>query len=350
MDNVEYLIRSFQSSGLYTHVYVACGFLNRSDVLYQRELTADGRNIFDLSSVSKALVTTPLALARLLQHGRSAADTTLIELFGARACAEFGEYVSNLTLEQILRHETGLPAWRNFYVECDGHRQSLSESLHRALGSRFDDPSPAKNHADLYSDIGFMILGRLIEKSLERKLSDEWADFAHSIGFHGHSDLGSSVMIDARRAVPTAFCPVRGRELVAEVHDENAWAMGGFTGHTGLFGSGPAVGEFLQKLWRSDVGNKIIMENFDRSDSPGDSLLGWRKGRDVSSKTFASGRGCGHLGFTGTAFWVDPKSLTFSVVLTNRVISGRVPTVAIRDMRSKVFAGLWDILQANMDS
>jgi len=349
LDNVESLIRSFQSSGLYTHVYVACGFLNHSDILYQRELTADNRNIFDLSSVTKALVTTPLTLAHAIRSSRSANETTLHDLYGAKTCSEFGEYVANLTLWQMLRHETGLPAWRNFYVECDGHRQSLTESLQRALGDGFNSPPQNKNHAELYSDIGFMILGRLIEKNTGRKLNEEWAYFAKSIGFSNFLSLGSSVMIDAPRAVQTAFCPVRGRELIGEVHDENASVMGGFTGHTGLFGSGSAVCEFVQKLWQSDVGNKIIRANFDQASSSGDSLLGWRKGRDLSSRTFASGRGCGHLGFTGTAFWVDPQSHAFAVILTNRVISGRMPGLAIKDMRSQVFARLWDILQANMN-
>jgi CubicO group peptidase (beta-lactamase class C family) len=331
-------------------VYVACGFLNRSEILYQRELAAGGRNIFDLSSVTKALVTTPLALSYSLRAGRSSSDTSVLDLFGAESCSEFGGYLANLTLEQLLRHETGLPAWRNFYVECNGQKQSLTAALKLALGERFNDPHPGKNHAELYSDVGFMILGHLIEKTSGRALSEEWARFAKSIGFEKYSDLGSSSMIDVHRAVPSAFCPVRGRELVGEVHDENAWAMGGFTGHTGLFGTGAAICEFLQKLWQSDTGNKIISSNFDKADSPGDSLLGWRKGRDISSKTFASGRGCGHLGFTGTAFWVDPQSKSFAVVLTNRVISGRIPTTAIKDMRSKVFAGLWDVLEANMDS
>lgn len=348
MDNVESLIRSFQSSGLYTHVYVACGFLNHSDVLYQRALAPDDRNIFDLSSLTKALVTTPLTLAHTLRAARSANDTTLLDLYGAKACSEFGEYVANLTLSQALRHETGLPAWRNFYVECEGHRQSLTESLRRALGDGFNRRPQNKNHSELYSDIGFMILGRLIERRAGRKLDEEWADFAKSIGFNNFLSLGSSAMIDSSRAVPTAFCPVRGRELAGEVHDENAWAMGGFTGHTGLFGSGPSVCEFMQRLWQSDLGNKIVMANFDQASSSGDSLLGWRKGSDLSSRAFASGRGCGHLGFTGTAFWVDPQSRAFAVVLTNRVISGRIPGLAIKDMRSQAFAGLWEILQANM--
>ena len=328
-------------------MYVACGFLNRSDVLYQRELNTDERDIFDLSSVTKALVTTPLTLAHAIRSSRPANKTTLLDLYGAKACSEFGEYVGHLTLRQALRHETGLPAWRNFYVECNGHRQSLAESLQRALGNGFNRQPQNQNHSELYSDIGFMILGRLIEKNAGRQLNEEWADFAKSVGFNNFLSLGSSAMIDGRRAVPTAYCHLRGRELVGEVHDENAWAMGGFTGHTGLFGSGPSICEFMQKLWQSDIGNKIIMANFDQAGSSGESLLGWRKGRDSSSSAFALGRGCGHLGFTGTAFWVDPQSLAFAVVLTNRVISGRTPGPAIKDMRSRVFAALWDILQAN---
>lgn len=336
MDNVERIIRSYQAAGLYTHVYVACGFLNDNNIVFESTLSPDQRHVFDLASLTKALVTTPLVLAECFEQGLSPESATLETLFGKLATREFAPYIARLSVASVLRHESGLPAWRNFYVKCLEQRQNLSEVVERA-GTK---PTPSR---EVYSDIGFILLGRLLELKKARSLIDLWTSFLQRLDGVDDRLLSSGDRISGASAVPSGFCPVRDHILEGEVHDENAWALGGFAGHAGLFGDGRAVASYLQALWRSSVGNRVLESNFQMISSPGESLMGWRKGRDQSACTFADGRGCGHLGFTGTAFWVDPQTLGFGIMLTNRVISGRISS-EIKDARSKTFAALWDIL------
>lgn len=343
MDNVERIIDSYRNAGLYTHVYTACGFLNQPEPVFERSLLPEERNIFDLSSLTKAIVTTPLVLRRIYSAGKDPDTITLEQAFGRNTLEDFGESFQTVTVTDVLRHETGLPAWRNLYVECEGRQQRLVEALARAEKDLYTIKA-ANVKKDLYSDLGFMLLGLLLERSSKRKLQDLWAEFLRELGFNELVSLGSQRDIKTDKAVPTAFCPVRGRTLVGEVHDENAWALGGFPGHAGLFGSGPAISRYLHLLWSNPLGRKVIEANFSKSTSSGESLLGWRKGRDPSSRTFADGRACGHMGFTGTALWVDPVTHSYAIVLTNRVISGRVPG-AIKEMRAQSLSALWAIIQ-----
>ena len=342
MVNVEHVIRSYHATGLYTHVYVACGFLHEEKPIFESEILPDEMSIFDLASLTKALVTGPLVLNECYRQNINPDTGRLSELFGDCAVNLYGQDIGSLLITSILRHETGLPAWRNFYVECQGKRQSLQSVALAASGL-------GKNNQEVYSDVGFMILGKLLEAKTKKTLAQLWIDFSDNMGCREKGWIGPSVSIMRDQAVPTGFCPVRGRQLKGEVHDENAWALGGFAGHAGLFGSGRAVVSYLHALWRSSIGRKLIEANFEMAKSPGDSLLGWRKGKDPSARTFADGRGCGHLGFTGTAFWVDPITLGYGVVLTNRVVSGRV-TPAIKDMRAETLAAVWAILKTHPNS
>jgi CubicO group peptidase (beta-lactamase class C family) len=191
-----------------------------------------------------------------------------------------------------------------------------------------------------------MVLGALLVSAYGKPLSDIWLEYVRKINFETEQEIGPASAIKKDRSVPTAYCPVRQRQLIGEVHDENAWAMGGFAGHAGLFGSGEGLTRFLRALWRHEDSRQVFSENFAEAASPGDSLLGWRKGVDESARTFAEGRGCGQLGFTGTAFWVDPLTKSYAVVLTNRVISGRV-SPAIKRFRAEVFAELWNEIRCH---
>jgi CubicO group peptidase (beta-lactamase class C family) len=337
LDNVEQVIRSFHATGLYTHVYAACGFLDGKGPAFETSILPDERSIFDLASLTKAFVTTPLVLGECFRGNIAPEVAQLGDLFGDSIGGEFGQEVKNLLVANILRHEAGLPAWRNLYVECEGRRQTLLSAVQRAKGI-------GQNQEELYSDIGFMILGEMLQHTAKKSLANLSLDFLRELGVENQGYIGSSDIILREKVIPTGYCAIRSRQLIGEVHDENAWALGGFAGHAGLFGTGPAVVDYLQALWRSPVGRRAIEANFHAASSSGESLMGWRKGRDASAKTFAQGRGCGHLGFTGTAFWVDPLTGGFGVVLTNRVVSGRIST-AIKDMRAQAFSGLWDILQ-----
>lgn len=338
MANLQDICRSYKAAGLYTHVYAACGFLNADRNTDEFALGPDLRDVFDLASLTKALVTTPAILWRCHQSGLNPRDVSIAELFGSIVVQKVGALHHNLTAASYLRHETGLPAWRNLYVECEHKRQLVQDVLKR---------SHSRAHSkDLYSDVGFITLGELIKESSGRSLLAEWKDRCEHFGMTSARNLGHGLEFDQTKVISTGYCPVRRRELVGEVHDENCWALGGFAGHAGLFGSGAAVTAYLRELWQTPHGRAVIEENFNERSSPGDSLMGWRKGLDQSSAGFADGRGCGHLGFTGTAFWVDWRTRSYAVLLTNRVISGRISPI-IKQFRADAFTALWAKIKEN---
>jgi CubicO group peptidase (beta-lactamase class C family) len=145
------------------------------------------------------------------------------------------------------------------------------------------------------------------------------------------------------RTAPTEYDPWRGRLLVGEVHDENAAALDGVAGHSGLFGTAAAVGacarHVLQILaGRSGAFSRSTVEAFitRRSDVPGSRALGWDTMLPTSScGTLMSPRAFGHTGFTGTSLWVDPDRGMYVVLLTNRVHPSR-DNDAIRKVRPAV--------------
>lgn len=320
-------------------MYASCGFLNKEkpEMTYSR--LPENRNIFDLASLTKALVTTPLILWYCEDLKLDPKAATLADLFGTSVTAKLSPKITDWPLASVLRHESGLPAWRNFYTECEGRRQTLQEALARALVG----DATQKTRSELYSDIGFILLGRLLEIKSANELTDLWWSACEQRGIQSARELGPAKSFSKDKCISTGFCPVRGRELIGEVHDENCWALGGFAGHAGLFGSGESLEKVLKDMWSSPQGRRVFNSNFTESNSPGESMMGWRKGRDESSNTYAEGRGSGHLGFTGTAFWVDPKTESYALLLTNRVISARV-SPAIKLFRREAFRAFWDVV------
>ena len=125
--------------------------------------------------------------------------------------------------------------------------------------------------------------------------------------------------------------PWRGRTLVGEVHDENAWALGGAGGHAGLFGTAVAVGRFARDVLAGIHGDSPLASQrmFDtfraRTAVPGSSrALGWDTMLPTSScGTRLSPASIGHTGFTGTSLWIDPVADRYMVLLTNRVHPSR---------------------------
>ena len=293
--------------------------------------------IFDLASTTKALATTPLSLKESWAKGYSATDT-LANIFPR---AEFFgmESARPLILADVLRHEAGLAFWRNFYVFCDGKRRDPKHVLDHEIKCRQLDQK------NVYSDLDMILLGFLLESSHKRPLSELFAEFLfHDLSLAKDLKLGPAWHHRPEDCVDTGFCEVRQRQLRGEVHDENAWALGGYTGHTGLFSSTEALVLYLRALTASTFGRRVIRENSTWSSAhpKSDSALGFRTARDYSSEVFGEGRGIGHMGFTGTAFWLDPGTDTFAVLLTNRVAMSRVGNLtAMREFRSAVFGTLF---------
>ena len=142
------------------------------------------------------------------------------------------------------------------------------------------------------------------------------------------------------RIAPTENDPWRGRVLRGEVHDENAAAMGGVSGHAGLFSTADDLVRFAQMLLRGGAGllRPETIALFTRTQNPSFSsrALGWDTPSPASSAgTKLSAHAFGHTGFTGTSIWIDPEQDLFVILLTNRVHPTRANEL-IREVRPRV--------------
>jgi CubicO group peptidase (beta-lactamase class C family) len=323
--------------------------------LIPEKTTLELATVFDLASLTKPLATT-LALMLLAREGKIRLDDRV-----TRFLPTFGVFGKNLTtVRQLLTHTSGLPAWKPYYQEVlkeekagkihfvasRGAKNYVMRLVHR------EKPLEPPGKRCLYSDLGFIVLGELVETvtglSLDRLCRER---IYRPLGLRstGFVDLtlrrtrpsgGGADLI-----APTEQCPWRKRILCGEVHDDNAYAMGGVAGHAGLFSSAREVHGLLACLSRCLRGKdnflprSILEEFFTRDQSVEDSTfaLGWdmpTPGRSASGSLF-SPRTVGHLGFTGTSIWWDLEKNCYIILLTNRVHPSR-KNESIRDFRPHI--------------
>ena len=292
--------------------------------------------LYDLASMTKPLATVT-SLVLLLQEGRCQLDARIDRMLPEFAQAQIG----TSTIRDLLTHSAGLPGWRPFYEQLSPHgalpvsceeRQHVS---HRLLDLLRHEPLIYRSgEKSLYSDLGFMLLGCVVERlsgmTLDRFVADRIAAplSAGALFFLPTQEGPNS----GRKALmgciaPTGFDEWRGRLLRGEVHDENAAAAGGVAGHAGLFGTAESVltvtGSWLEahRGHRSLLDPHIVKEFTRRQEVPGSS---WALGWDTPSVPSSSGchlssGSFGHLGYTGTSVWIDPASELEVVLLSNRV-------------------------------
>ncbi|MGD9017464.1 MAG: serine hydrolase domain-containing protein [Desulfobacterales bacterium] len=283
--------------------------------------------VFDLASLTKPLVTAVIAM-RLMATNR----LKLNEPIGSALPSLLGTDKSELTVEQLLRHTSGLPDYRPYYlrlgeIPAAGRAEVVLEWITREPLEAFPGTRT------LYSDLGFILLQFVLESLAASPLD---ALFLEEVSRPlGIADLFFSNDRDAlagRSVAATEVCPWRGATIRGEVHDENAHCLGGVAGHAGLFGTAAAVERLLSELmtaWHGGNGAglfpaDLVRQFFDRPDS-GMRPLGF----DAPSPEFSSCGRCfsrrtvGHLGFTGTSFWMDLERQIIIVLLTNRVHPSR---------------------------
>jgi CubicO group peptidase (beta-lactamase class C family) len=275
---------------------------------------AQESTIFDLASLTKVLATTTLAMSAV-ELGRLDLD----ELIAGRLNTWRGTDRESVTVRDLLAHCSGLTAYLPFFRDYRGRVE-----FERAISELPLECAPRTQ--SIYSDLGFMLLGFILEDIARMPLADQFSTIAglvapEPLAFRPPSSWRS-------RTAPTEIDPWRGRLLIGEVHDENAWALGGAAGHAGLFGTAAAVGSFARLVLatlRHDtpLGRRDTWQTFTRrrDDVPGSSrALGWDTMLPTSScGTMLSPSAIGHTGFTGTSLWIDPARDLYIVLLTNKV-------------------------------
>ena len=278
--------------------------------------------VFDLASMTKPLATT-LAMLYLVAGGQLSLDAPLETLLPAFA----GRPAARVTVEQLLRHTSGLPAWYPYFETL----RSLPPAerwkvLHRRL--RQAVPEAPAGTRTIYSDLNFLILGWIAET-----LSGARLDRLVAETIYRPLGVAPLYFIPIGEAAPVAEyaaterCPWRGL-LCGQVHDDNCYCLGGVCGHAGLFGTAGAVHRLLCHLRSGYRGRgpqrllpSALVRTFIHVPPDGRRALGF----DVpSADPPACGRHfspdtVGHLGFTGTSFWMDLARGVIVVLLTNRV-------------------------------
>lgn len=265
---------------------------------------------FDLASLTKVLFTTP-AILRFVAQRRIALDDPLVAAIPDLRQYDQGAPERRLTFRQCLSHATHLPAVEPLYT----YGQNPA-TLRAFILQRVWQPGPA-----VYSDLNFILLGI----ALERLAGRPFADYPLPGGLSFHPDPSA--------CAATERCTWRGRVLRGEVHDENAFALGGAAGHAGLFGTIDGVLDVAQALLQEAEPALAGI----RQRQSGNRTLGWEARHDGwSGGTACSEQTIGHTGFTGTGLWIDFARGIAWVLLTNRVHPTRHRETGIADLRRRV--------------
>ncbi len=281
-------------------------------------VTAD--TIYDVASLTKVVVTTTAAM-QLVEAGMLRLDAPVALYLPEWAEGLQREWRAKVTIEDLLRHSSGLPAHREFYRQAKGYRAILSRVLAEPLES---EPGTRI----VYSDLDFILLGEIVRQMSGMGLVEPARErIFRPLGmFASHFRPGRGLRA---RIAPTENDKTwRKRQVWGEVHDQNASAMGGVAGHAGLFSTAGDLAIFCQMILNggSYAHRRLIeratIRQFTARQTIGDAAraLGWDVPGEASScGRFFSRGSFGHTGFTGTSLWLDPEKELFVVLLTNRV-------------------------------
>ena len=304
--------------------------------------------IYDLASLTKPLATVT-GVSCLVQDGVLELDQPVESILQELQ----GKPVGQATIRDLLCHRSGLPGYRTYFenvVLQDGelpgevtNETRCQDVLERIMEEPFEYQPRTQN---VYSDLGFILLGFTIEAVTQQLLSRYCEErifnqlHARPLSFFENSNREKYLI----NVAPTEQDSWRGRMLQGEVHDENAYVLGGAAGHAGLFGTTAAVSA-ITKAWldayhgRASIFDpKLVRQFVSRQEEPNDSswALGWDTPSNPSSSgQYFSSSSFGHLGFTGTSIWIDPEAELEVILLTNRVHPTRANN-KIREFRPMI--------------
>lgn len=301
------------------------------DILYygftgedEEDKMVDAETYFDLASLTKPLVTS-LCVLTLLQEEKLSLEDTLAT-FLPTDVAELRQ----CTLLHLLTHSSGFPAHRPYYKKLVHlPRQERSQRIiDWILGEKLLF-SPGSDQ--LYSDLGFILLGRIVEELAGESLASYWRQrIIAPLGLDEGLLFANSRQSGSLVYAATGECEWSNTKLYGRVHDDNCRALGGVAGHAGLFGRTAAVLSLCENLFFQYRGKRAhpayTSENLRRALQV--KKGSWRFGFDTpaaalsSSGRYFSEMSIGHLGFTGTSFWLDITRGIGIVFLTNRVLCG----------------------------
>ncbi len=272
---------------------------------------------FDLASLTKPLVTA-LCFMKLVEEERVCLTTKLETFFDLKNSDK-----AKITIGDLLSHSSGLPAHFKFYEECE------SNCINFVVEKIFNtDLNNTTNNPFVYSDLGYIILGEIIKKITGKDIKKYWLEkiisplkLEDNFTFSGDNNLNTENCCLTKNLVDPDIVHC------GSVHDDNCRIMGGIAGHAGLFGNLEGVYSLVKNIFKTarNESSDLFIKN--------SSLSGffnkkknstWVCGFDTPSTLYSSSgkyfskKSIGHLGFTGTSFWIDLEKQIFIILLTNR--------------------------------
>ena len=278
--------------------------------------------VYDLASLTKPWVAT--TAIRLHQSGGFGLDTSVGELIPE---AE-GLPIGDRTWEEVLSHRSGLEAWVPFYESLllEAGSGAARAWVLAELLPRWDQGTVG---SPVYSDLGYILAGFALERAAGAPLEDLVnREVSAPLGLDDEVFFGASRDDQAWKTccAPTGWSTWRERELRGEVHDDNCAVLGGVAGHAGMFGGARAVARFgtaqVSALHgRLGALDEELVQHATLPRSGGTHRLGWDGKAEEGSAagSLLDADAFGHLGFTGTSIWCDPRRQLVTVLLTNRV-------------------------------
>lgn len=286
-------------------------------------------SLYDLASLTKVVGTTA-AVMILYDDGKLELDAPVKRYVPGFS----GGLKDQVTVRQLLTHRSGLPAGRDLWRIARTPDQARQAVIDTKL-----DYKPGVHYE--YSDLGADMLGFVVEAISGQRL-DAFLE-KRMFGPLGMDNTEFRPADSVRyRSAPTEVAPPRGYPIRGEVHDENAYALGGIAGHAGLFSTAADLSVFAQMMLNGGVYNGVRVLNEETvrlfsTRSAGSRALGWDTAEGgVGAGRYLSDRAFGHTGYTGTSMWIDPDREMFVILLTNRVHAARArrPAKVIADVRA----------------
>jgi CubicO group peptidase (beta-lactamase class C family) len=315
---------------------------------------------FDIASLTKPLASATISMMLVAEKILRLDDTVYQWLGGARQPIH-----KQMTIRHLLNHTSGLPAWQPFYLNLPISLIGTEAGRELILDECHNEPVVANpDEKTIYSDIGYIILGEILDQVGGAPLDALFAQyvarplglidtfFVRTVGApirtssrrttttadkHVPTPKGAKVKERQkpkehahRRFAPTEDCPWRERVIHGEVHDQNAYALGGVAGHAGLFSTTADIHRFICELvdcWhgRSNwLPQNIVRELIQETKSKTQQdiyVMGWNRPlmRSSSSGHHFSPNSIGHLAYTGCSIWIDLSHDFWIILLTNRI-------------------------------
>jgi beta-N-acetylhexosaminidase len=279
--------------------------------------------MYDIASLTKVVVTTTL-VAKLAEADFAVPldlDAKIERYLPEWASGPQPEWRHRVTVRHLLTHTSGLPPFKEYWRTSKSKQDTLMKIFAEPL-----EYEPGTK--EVYSDLGIILMAEIIERLTGRKLDDLATTFIFSpLGIKDSMYKPPKKLWP--QIAPTEFDKnLRHRLVQGEVHDENAFAIGGVSGHAGVFSTAPDLAAFCQMLLNGGVyahqrilrRSTVAQFTTPQQLSGGTRTLGWAVPTEGgSSGHYFSAHSFGHTGFTGTSIWIDPDRQLFVVLLTNRV-------------------------------